>query len=471
MVVVIDKPMATEDLLLLPFLFFLNSLYIEREEEEMRLHGTQLVNEQGHLEIGGCDTVELAKKFGTPLYIMDEAHIRDICQQYQGSFVKGMENAEVIYASKAFSTLAMCRIIDEEGLGLDVVSGGELYTALQANFPAARIYFHGNNKSREELTMAINAGVGRIVVDNFHEMSILNELAEDLNQRVNILLRVTPGIEAHTHEYIRTGQIDSKFGFTLSDGTADRALDLALSCPFLVVEGIHAHIGSQIFELDSFRHEVQIMIGYMSDIHVRIGYLLQELNLGGGFGIYYASGDEPAQITDYAKTVQAALEDACRDQKFPRPKIIIEPGRSIVGTAGTTLYTVGSIKEIPEIRKYIAVDGGMTDNPRLALYQARYEAVLANRASEETVESVSVTGKCCESGDMLILDIDLPKAISGDLLAVSCTGAYNYSMSSNYNRLTRPGVVLVARGHADVIVRRETHSDLLRNDVLPARLK
>ena len=437
----------------------------------MRLHGTQLVNEQGHLEIGGCDTVELAKKFGTPLYIMDEAHIRDICRQYHTSFVEGMENAEVIYASKAFSTLAMCRIIDEEGLGLDVVSGGELYTALEANFSAKRIYFHGNNKSREELAMAITAGVGRIVVDNFHEMSILNELAEELNHRVDILLRITPGIEAHTHEYIQTGQIDSKFGFTLSNGTADRALDLALSCPFLVVKGIHAHIGSQIFELDSFRHEVQIMINYMADILKRTGCLLQELNLGGGFGIYYASGDDPAQISEYAKTVQAALEEACQDQKFPRPKIIVEPGRSIVGTAGTTLYTVGSIKEIPEIRKYVAVDGGMADNPRPALYQARYEAVLANRANEEAVESVSITGKCCESGDMLIWDIDLPKAISGDLLAVSCTGAYNYSMSSNYNRLTRPGVVLVEGGHADVIVKRETHSDLLRNDVLPARLK
>lgn len=446
--------------------------YIEkREEEEMRLHGTQLVNEQGHLEIGGCDTVELAKEFGTPLYIMDEAHIRDICRQYHSSFVEGMKNAEVIYASKAFSTLAMCRIIAEEGLGLDIVSGGELYTALQANFSAERIYFHGNNKSREELAMAINAGVGRIVVDNFYEMSILNELAQEKNQRVDILLRVTPGIEAHTHQYIQTGQIDSKFGFTLPDGTADRAIDLALSYPFLVVKGIHAHIGSQIFELDSFRHEIQIMIKYMADILRRTGCLLKELDLGGGLGIYYASGDDPAQIEDYAKTVQAALEDACQEQKFPRPKIIIEPGRSIVGTAGTTLYTVGSIKEIPGVRKYVAVDGGMADNPRTALYQAEYEAVLANRANEETVESVSITGKCCESGDMLIWDIDFPKAVSGDLLAVSCTGAYNYSMSSNYNRLTRPGVVLVKGGHADVIVLRETHSDLLRNDVLPSRLK
>jgi diaminopimelate decarboxylase len=437
----------------------------------MRLHGTQEVNEQGHLEIGGCDAVELAKQFGTPLYIMDEAHIRNICRQYHSSFVEGLKNAEVIYASKAFSTLAMCRIIDEEGLGLDVVSGGELYTALQANFPPARIYFHGNNKSREELEMAIKAGVGRIVVDNFYELSILDELAQDMNRQVEVLLRVTPGIEAHTHEYIQTGQIDSKFGFTIPDGTADKAIDLGLSSHNLVVKGVHAHIGSQIFELDSFRHEVQIMIDYMADTLHRTGCQLAELNLGGGFGIYYVSGDKPAQISDYAQAVQAALNDACQKRNFPRPKIIIEPGRSIVGTAGTTLYTVGSIKEIPGIRKYVAVDGGMADNPRPALYQAHYEALLANRAKEDETEVVSITGKCCESGDMLIWDIDLPKVESGDLIAVSCTGAYNYSMSSNYNRLTRPEVILVDNGHADIIVKRETHADLLRNDILPARLK
>lgn len=437
----------------------------------MRLHGTQLVNNRGHLEIGGCDTADLAEQFGTPLYIMDEAHIRDICRQYHSSFIKGLKNAEVIYASKAFSTTAMCRIIDEEGLGLDVVSGGELYTALQANFPAARIYFHGNNKSREELAMAIKASVGRIVVDNFYEMAILNELAQDMNKQVDVLLRVTPGIEAHTHEYIQTGQIDSKFGFTIPDGTADKAIDLALSSSNLAVKGLHAHIGSQIFELESFRHEVQIMIDYMADILQRTGCRLGELDLGGGFGIYYVSGDEPARISDYAQTVQEALDDACQKRQFPSPRIIIEPGRSIVGTAGTTLYTIGSIKDIPGVRKYVAVDGGMADNPRPALYQARYEAILANRAKEENAEVVSVTGKCCESGDMLIWDINLPKVESGDLIAVPCTGAYNYSMSSNYNRLPRPEVILAANGHADVIVKRETNADLLRNDVLPARLK
>ncbi|MDP4159685.1 MAG: diaminopimelate decarboxylase, partial [Bacillota bacterium] len=277
--------------------------------------------------------------------------------------------------------------------------------------------------------------------------------------------------EAHTHEYIQTGQIDSKFGFTITDGTADKAIDLALSYSNLVLKGIHAHIGSQIFELASFQHEVEIMINYMANTLKRTGYPLEELNLGGGFGIYYVSGDEPAQIADYAKTVEDALKNACKKRTFPRPKIIIEPGRSIVGTAGTTLYTIGSTKEIPGIRKYVAIDGGMADNPRPSLYQARYEAVLANRAKEESTETVTVAGKCCESGDMLIWDIKLPIVESGDLLAIPCTGAYNYSMSSNYNRLTRPEVVLVKNGHADTIVKRETHADLLRNDVLPTRLE
>ena len=421
----------------------------------MRLHGTQRVNEQGHLEIGGCDTVKLAREFGTPLYIMDEAHIREICRRYYKSFMQG-GNAEVIYASKAFSNLAMCRIVEQEGLSLDVVSGGELYTALQADFPAERIYLHGNNKSDTELSMALKAGIGRIVVDNFYELERLNDLAGQLNKTAEILLRLTPGIDAHTHEYIKTGQIDSKFGFTLTDGTADRALDLALSSANLEVKGIHAHIGSQIFELSSFQHEVEIMVGCLAAMRERTGRVLTELNLGGGFGIYYVSGDDPAEIEDYALTVQKALEVACREHNFPVPKIMIEPGRSIVGTAGTTLYTIGSLKEIPGVRKYVAVDGGMADNPRYALYQARYEAVLANRAGEENAEVVAITGKCCESGDMLIYDLDLPVARSGDLLAVSSTGAYNYSMSSNYNRLARPAVVLVRDGQADVIVKRET---------------
>lgn len=317
--------------------------------------------------------------------------------------------------------------------------------------------------------MALKHNVGRVVVDNFYELELLNELAKSMNRKVDILLRVSPGIEAHTHEYIQTGQIDSKFGFTIPNKTADRALDSALSLSNLNVKGLHAHIGSQIFELESFSYEVEVLIDYMAYVREQFGCVLQELNLGGGFGIYYSAGDAPARIADYAQSVGAALERACARNNFPRPKIIIEPGRSIVGTAGTTLYSIGSTKDIPGVRKYVAVDGGMGDNPRPALYQAKYEAVLANRAAEAAAETVSITGKCCESGDMLIWNIDLPVAKSGDYLAVSCTGAYNYSMASNYNRLPRPAVVLVADGQADLIVRRETYEDLVRNDILPKR--
>ncbi len=435
----------------------------------MRLHGTQRINEEGHLEIGGCDTVDLAQTFGTPLYIMDEAHIREICREYYQAFVEGLGNCQVIYASKAFSTVAMCKIVEEEGLGLDIVSGGEFYTALQADFPADRIYFHGNNKSVQELEMALNHGIGRIVVDNFHELELLNDIAKSMNRKADIMLRVSPGVEAHTHEYIQTGQIDSKFGFTIPNRTADKAIDKALSLSNLNVKGLHAHIGSQIFELESFAYEVKVLIDYMAYVRENFGCVLQELNLGGGFGIYYSEGDAPARISDYGKTVGHAVAAACAENAFPRPKLIVEPGRSIVGTAGTTLYSIGSTKDIPGVRKYVAIDGGMGDNPRPALYQAKYEAVLANRANEPAGEKVSITGKCCESGDMLIWDIELPVVKAGDYLAVSSTGAYNYSMSSNYNRLPRPAVVLVNDGQADIIVKRETYEDLVRNDVIPAR--
>lgn len=436
----------------------------------MKLQGTMEVNELGHLTIGGCDTVELAEKFGTPLYIMDEECIRATCRQYYRSFVGKYGNAEVIYASKTFSTLAMCHIIKEEGLGLDVVSGGELYTALMARFPASAIYFHGNNKTPQELGMAIEAGVGRIVVDNYRELALLDSMAAQYNKVVDVLVRVTPGIEAHTHEYIQTGQIDSKFGFTLTNGDALQAVLRVIEAKHLNFLGIHCHIGSQIFELESYRHAADVMLKFSSEIYAESGTYVRELNLGGGFGIYYASGDSPAKIADYADLVMNSVSEFALVYSVPVPKVIVEPGRSIAGPAGTTLYTVGSIKNIPGVRKYVAVDGGMADNPRPALYQSRYEAVLANRANEPASEVVSITGKCCESGDMLIWDIELPEIASGDLIAVSCTGAYNYSMSSNYNRLARPAVVLVNNGQADVIVQRETYQDLVRNDLVPERI-
>lgn len=436
----------------------------------MKLQGTMTVNEQGHLCIGGCDTVKLAEKFGTPLYVMDEEHLRQICRDYYQSFILKYPDNQVLYASKAFLTKAMAKIIKQEKLGLDVVSGGELYTAIQAGFPPERLYFHGNNKSVAEISYALDCKIGRFVVDNFYELELLHSLCKERGTKAKILLRVSPGIEAHTHEYIQTGQIDSKFGLAIATGQALEIVKKALSFDYLDLKGIHCHIGSQIFEIASFRHAAEVMMDFLQKIKAETGRELCELNLGGGFGIYYQEGDAPAPISHFAEIIMQTIQEKAQELKINLPRVIVEPGRSIVGTAGTTLYTVGSIKHIPGIRTYVAVDGGMGDNPRPALYQAKYEAAVANKMNAKASEVVSITGKCCESGDMLIWDLKLPSLTKGDILAVSCTGAYNYSMSSNYNRLPRPAVVLVNQGQADLIVVRETYPDLIRNDLIPARL-
>ncbi|MDX9871915.1 MAG: diaminopimelate decarboxylase [Clostridia bacterium] len=435
----------------------------------MKLHGTMKINEKGHLEIGGCDTVELAQEFGTPLYVMDEAHIREICRDYYQSFSK-FPNTEVIYASKAFMNIAMAKIVKQEKLGLDVVSGGELYTAVQAGFPTEKIYFHGNNKSPAEIAYALECRVGHFVVDNPCELNLLNDLAGIKGVTAPISLRIQPGIEAHTHEYIKTGQIDSKFGVAIATGQALEFVKTALRCENVQLKGLHCHIGSQIFEIESFRHTAEVMMGFMKKIKDETGAELTELNLGGGFGIYYKEGDQPAPLSKFADIIMTTVQSRAKEYGLQVPRITVEPGRSIVGTAGTTLYTVGSIKHIPNIRTYVAVDGGMGDNPRHALYQAVYEAMLANKGAVLPKHKVSITGKCCESGDMLIWDILLPEVQSGDILAVSSTGAYNYSMASNYNRLPKPACVLVLDGKADVIVKRETYEDIVRNDVVPSRL-
>jgi len=437
----------------------------------LRLHGTMDVNQLGRLTIGGCDTVELAREFGTPLYVMDEHELRNRCRAYQKAFKHNHGNAEVIYASKTFMTMAMCRLVEEEGLGLDVVSGGELYTAMKARFPAQRVYVHGNNKTPAEIRLALEFGVGRFVVDNLYELHLLNDLAAGCGVTADINLRLAPGIEAHTHEYVKTGQIDSKFGFTLPNGDALRAVRSALTLGNVNVKGVHCHIGSQIFEMDSYRHTAAVMMDFVGEVARETGLVLQELNLGGGFGIYYFQGDTPASVEEYADVVMAAVRERAAFFGIPVPKVTVEPGRSIAGPAGTTIYTIGSIKDIPGVRKYVAVDGGMSDNPRPALYGSKYEAIVANKANLPEEEVVSITGKCCESGDMLIWDISLPKVENGDILAVPCTGAYNYSMSSNYNRIPRPAVVLAAGGQAEVIVERETYEDLVRNDVVPERLR
>ncbi|MFP3122854.1 diaminopimelate decarboxylase [Ectobacillus funiculus] len=434
----------------------------------MYLHGTSRINEKGHLEIGGCDTTELAQTYGTPLYVYDEALIREKCRAYNRAFQESGFSYQVAYASKAFLCMEMSRLAAEENMSLDVVSGGELYTALQAGFPAGRIHFHGNNKTEEELVMALEANIGCFVVDNFFELEVLHDLAQEREQKVNILLRVTPGVEAHTHEYITTGQDDSKFGFGVSSGQALQAVKHAVTKPYYNVLGIHSHIGSQIFETDGFVRAVEVLATFVDTVRSETGHTMPILNLGGGFGIRYTEGDTPLPAVQYIKEMTDAVREQFTQRNYPLPEIWIEPGRSIVGDAGTTLYTIGSIKDIPGIRKYVAVDGGMTDNIRPALYGAKYEAILANRANEESKEVVSIAGKCCESGDMLLWDIELPEAASRDLLAISCTGAYGYSMANNYNRIARPAVVFAKDGKVQVVVERETLEDLVQKDRIRA---
>lgn len=436
----------------------------------MYLHGTSKINAQGHLEIGGVDATDLKEQFGTPLYVVDEQLVRERCREYMEAFRASGLGFQVAYASKAFCVMAMCALAAEEGLSLDVVSDGELFTALQAGFPAERIHFHGNNKTLEEIEMALDAEIGCFVVDNFNELHLLQAVAADKNRKVNILLRVTPGVEAHTHEYISTGQTDSKFGFDIGNGTAFEAIELASKQSNLVLLGVHSHIGSQIFEVEGFQMAVQRVAEFAADVHDRLNVAFKVVNLGGGFGIRYIDGDTPLEVSQYVKAITDAVKNHFAQIGYAVPEIWVEPGRSIVGEAGTTLYTVGTSKDIPGVRKYVAVDGGMTDNPRPALYESKYEAVLANRANEAAQETVSVAGKCCESGDMLIWDLELPKVQSGDLLAVACTGAYNYSMASNYNRIRRPAVVFVKDGQGDVVVRRETYQDIIQNDLVPERI-
>ncbi|MGI6567333.1 MAG: diaminopimelate decarboxylase [Firmicutes bacterium] len=437
----------------------------------MKLRGAMSIGQQGHLLIGGCDTVELAQQYGTPLYVIDEAALRQKAREYSRAFSHYMPGSEVIYAGKALLTTAICRIIDEEQLSLDVVSGGELYTALAADFPPERIYFHGNNKSSSELSMAVAHGVGRIVVDNSHELELLQEIAAAKGTEVKILMRITPGVEVNTHAYIQTGQFDSKFGFPLNTAETTAAINRAArQMPNIRLVGLHCHIGSQVMDLRSFGIAAEYMVRFLGELRDTLGLELEELDLGGGLGIRYDGEDEPPEPEDYARVISQRVTAACSEIDLPIPKVMVEPGRSIVGEAGVTLYTVGAVKDIPNVRRYAAVDGGMTDNPRVTLYQAVYEACLANKAAEEPRELVTIAGKCCESGDVLIKDILLPPVEPGDILAVFSTGAYNYSMASNYNHLPKPAMITVYRGMSDIIVERETYADLVRLDRIPPRL-
>ena len=442
---------------------------------KMNERDTLKINGAGHLEIGGMDAVKIAEKFGTPLYVFDEAHIRNMMSVYRDTLAKEYGgNGLVLYASKAFSCMAMYRIAKEEHIGVDLVSGGELYTAIKAGFPVQNAVMHGNNKLLDELELALDNKIGVIVIDSFREADILDKLAADRNTSQKVMLRINPGVEAHTHAFVQTARTDSKFGFSLSDGAAKEITAHVLSKKNLKLAGYHCHIGSQIFEKQSFVLAANKVMDFMAKMKSELGFEAEALNIGGGFGIWYNDEDPKLKLADYAdflKTMIDAIKVKSAEHGLKLPYLYLEPGRSIVGEAGVTLYTVGAIKDIPGIKKYVAIDGGMFDNPRYALYQSKYTVLLANRAAEECTELVSVAGKCCESGDLIAVNTPLPAAKSGDIMAVLSTGAYNYSMASNYNRNAIPAAVLVNDSKAEYIVKPQTYDDIIRNDIIPERLK
>lgn len=430
---------------------------------------TAKVNSKKHLEIGGCDLVNLANEYGTPLYIYDEVTIRSITKSYKEAF-KNYKKINMMFASKAFMTKAICRIMQEEGFGLDLCSGGEIYTAKEAGFDMSRTIFNGNNKSFDELNLAVEVGVGSFSVDNFLELAMLDNVAKSYNKVVNILLRITPGIECHTHEYIQTGHLDSKFGFDLTQ--IDEAIELIKDeYENLNLVGLHSHIGSQIFEKKVYYDEIEIFFQEIARISGVHDIELTEINLGGGLGIKYTEEDEPISIYEFASVIIDSINANSKKYNITTPTIYIEPGRSVVGTAGTTLYSVGSSKQVPKGRKYVTVDGGMADNLRPSLYQAQYTVDLANRQDSESKEKVTIAGRFCESGDILAKDIILPSLEEGDLLCFYTTGAYGYSMASNYNRVLKPAAILVNNGKSDIIIDRQKYEQLCESDVIPERLK
>ncbi len=441
----------------------------------MNSRDTLKINSAGHLEIGGADCTDLAKEFGTPLYVYDETHIRNMMRVYQDTIKEAYDGRGlVLYASKAFSCEAVYAIAKQEGIGIDVVSGGELFTAMQAGFPAEKICMHGNNKLKHEIEFALDRKIGTIVVDAYSEADMLDEEARKRGIVQDILLRINPGIEAHTHAYVQTATPDSKFGFSIADGTAEKMTAYLLQKKNLRMKGFHCHIGSQIFEKQSFVLAVEKNVKFMSDIKNSLGFVTESLNMGGGFGIWYTQEDAKLTVKEYKEYLLAliqTLKKECGTYGLQLPFIYIEPGRSIVGEAGITLYTVGAVKEIPGIKKYVAIDGGMFESPRYALYHSKYTALLANRANDTPTEMISIAGKCCESGDIIAANVNLPKAQTGDILAVLSTGAYHYSMASNYNRNLIPPAILVKDGKADYIVKPQSYEDLVRNDLIPERLK
>ncbi|HJN88325.1 MAG: diaminopimelate decarboxylase [Dehalococcoidia bacterium] len=425
---------------------------------------TTQVNPEGQLVIGGCNTLELAAEYGTPVYILDEETLRARCRSFIQEFRQRYPASQVAYASKAYINPALAQLFHEEGLGLDVVSGGELAIALRAGVPLDHVYFHGNNKTPAELTEAVEHGVGYVVVDSFHELDLLEHIASAAGKVQDVLIRVSPGVDPHSHVYTTTGILDSKFGFSIQTGHAAEAIQVALAARNLKLRGLHFHLGSPIFELEPFRVATELVLRFAAQF-LEEGLDLREFSPGGGFAIAYTGDQKPPEIGDYAETIVSTLTSTCEDLGMAKPNLIIEPGRAIVGPAGVALYRVGAIKDIPGVRKYVSVDGGMGDNIRPALYQAAYEVVAAGKADRPPQEKVTIAGKYCESGDVLASDIMLPILEAGDLIAIPASGAYAPSMASNYNMNPRPPIVLVRDGRSRLIRRRETYQDMMHCDV------
>ncbi len=421
------------------------------------------VSNQGHLVIGGCDSIAMAAEFGTPLYVFDEQSLRHKCAEFKDEFGRRYSDTAVIYACKAFINKALLLLLKEEGLGLDVVSGGELGIAQSVGFPLDRVYFHGNNKSAEEIRLALDWRIGRMVVDNFHELAMLEEIAGEQGYVPDILLRLTPGIDPHTHKYINTGTIDSKFGFPLSGW--DDAVSRAMSAPNLNLVGLHFHVGSLLFEMEPYEKSIEVVLDFAARMKPEYGFELKELNVGGGFAIQYVLDSPAPPVSAYAESITSRVISKCQELKLAQPQLIVEPGRSIVGQAGVALYKVGVVKDIPGVRCYVSVDGGMGDNIRPALYGADYEAVIANKVSEKEAGRVTIAGRFCESGDILIQDAALPPVSAGDIIGIPGCGAYCLPMASNYNAVLRPAVVMVKEGKARLIRRRETLEDLTGCDL------
>ncbi len=423
---------------------------------------TTELNQKGQLVIGGCDTIDLVTEFGTPLYVFDEIGLRNKCREFKQEFGKRYPRTSIVYASKAFLTKAFAKILDEEGIGMDAVSAGEFSIAHSVSYPMGKIYFHGNNKSADEIRLALKWGVRHIVVDNFYELNLLSEIAGKLRRKPDILLRLTPGIDPHTHKFLSTGVTDSKFGFSLAYG-AD-AVKQALALPNVNLIGLHCHIGSSIYEVQPFLDAVENMLKFAAEMKQKFGFETKQLDIGGGFAIQYLVSNPPPPISEYAEAIITRFFAKCKELNLVPPELVIEPGRSMVGSSGVALYTVGAIKEVPGVRTYVSVDGGMGDNIRPAIYDAKYEAMVANKAGEKNIKKVTIAGKYCESGDILIWDIELPDMVPGDVLAIPASGAYCIPMASNYNAALKPAIVIVKDGKARLVRRRETFEDLVSTE-------